>query len=106
MSEIVVMARARVKEGEEAAAEAAFRDVIAPSHDEAGCSRYALHRAADDPRTFVMLERWSSRGHLDAHLASAHVATLFGKLGALLEVPAEILVLEPLTDVAGEKGRL
>lgn len=106
MSEVVVVARARARAGEEEAVAAAFREVIPPTHAEEGCSRYALHRGTDDPQTFVMIERWSSRKALDAHLATAHVQTLFGKLAPLLEGAAEILVLDPLSDDLGSKGRL
>ena len=106
MADIVVVARAEAKSGSEAAAERAFLDVVAPTHEENGCIRYALHRGADDPKTLVMIERWSSRDALDAHLRSAHVARLFDALGPLLTGPAEILVLEALSDHIGTKGTI
>jgi quinol monooxygenase YgiN len=106
MSEVVVVARGRIKPGKEAAAEAAFREVIPPTHDESACRRYALHRALEDRQTFVMIERWESRQSLDTHLATQHVQTLFAKLADLVEAPPEILVLEPLSDESGDKGRL
>lgn len=106
MNEVVVVARARAIAGKEEAVEAAFHEVIKPTHEEEGCHRYALHRGVDDRRTFVMIERWTSRDALNAHLQTPHVQTLFANLAGALERPAEILVLEPLSDTSGEKGRL
>ena len=106
MSEVVVVARARMKAGKEEAAEAALREVMPPTHQESGCSRYALHRGIEDRQTFVMIERWESKESLDTHLATEHVQTLFAKLGDLVEAPPEILVLDPLSDALGAKGRL
>lgn len=103
---VVVVARARAREGKEREAEEAFRAVIPPTHQEDGCLRYALHRAIDDPRTLVMIERWSSKEALDRHLATPHVQKLFAALGDIVESAPELLVTEPLSDDFGEKGRL
>jgi len=104
--EIVVVARVRTIEGKEAEAERAFRDVIAPTHLEDGCLRYGLHRGADDRRILMMIERWSSRAALDAHLGSTHVEELFDALGGLLQGPAEITVLDPVSEDLGAKARI
>lgn len=106
MSEVVVVARGRVRAGKEEDVEQAFRDVMPPTHQEPGCKRYALHRGIDDRQTFVMIERWQSREALNDHLQTSHVQTLFGRLDDALEGPPELLILEPLSDSLGEKGRL
>lgn len=106
MPEIVVVAKARVKEGSESAVEQAFREVMPPTHEEEGCLRYALHRGTDDPRTFMMIERWTSKEALDAHLATGHVQKLFASLAPLVEAPPELFLAEPLSDDLAPKGRL
>ncbi len=34
---------------------------------EPGCEEYSLFRSTADPDRFVLMERWSSQAHLDAH---------------------------------------
>jgi quinol monooxygenase YgiN len=49
-----------------------FADAFVPlaqiTHAEKGCEQYRLFRAADDPDTVVLLERWTSAEDLDAHM--------------------------------------
>jgi quinol monooxygenase YgiN len=104
--EIVVVATFRVKEGREEDARRHFAAVIPPTHEEEGCLRYAFHQAIEDRRTFMMIERWTSKRALDAHLATPHVKRLFTALSDVVEAPAQIAILEPLSDTSGEKGRL
>ena len=106
MSEVVVVARARAKEGREQDLMRAFDDVIPPTHEEGGCQRYALHRGTDDPRLFVMIERWDSRADLDRHLGTAHVQKLFGALPDLIDGAPELMILENVSAATGDKGAL
>lgn len=106
MKEVVVVARGEVKPGEEEAVERAFMEVIAPTHAEAGCVRYAFHRGVENPRQLMMIERWASQDALQQHLASAHVARLFETILPRLVAPPELAVLEPLSDDTGPKGKL
>ena len=106
VSEVVVVARARAREGKQQEMEQALREAMAPTHEEAGCFRYALHRGIEDDRTFVMIERWRSKEELDQHLATAHIQKLFAALGSVVEAQPEILVLSPISDSMGEKGRI
>ena len=54
-------------------AEQLLRGLIEPTHAEAGCLAYALHRGSDDPQRFVLVERWASREDLDAHGVADHM---------------------------------
>jgi quinol monooxygenase YgiN len=96
MSAITVIARARAKPGSENELENALRAVVGPTHGEAGCLLYAVHRDLQDQATFVVVERWSSREAHQAHMGSAHVQELFGKVPLLVAAPPEILTLELL----------
>ena len=74
MAEIVVVVLFRAVAGGGADAEAAFAEVVPPTHAEEGCVVFAVHRVARDPDRFVLIERWASREALDEHLASPHLA--------------------------------
>jgi len=106
MSEVIVVAKSRAIPGKEAELEAALRACVTPTHKEAGCLTYALHRGADDPTAFALIERWTSREALDAHLRLPHVAALFTALPMLVAEPPEILVLNALGAGDPEKSRL
>lgn len=106
MTSLTVVAIAHAKLGKEAVLEKALREAIAPTHTEAGCLLYALHRDAQDPGTFVFVEKWTTKEALDAHLGSAHIAALFAKVPDLVEGEPRILVLDPLHDGDPRKGML
>jgi quinol monooxygenase YgiN len=106
MAEIVVVAKAKALAGKEAELENALRACVKPTHGEAGCARYALHRASSEPGVLVMIEKWGSKADLDRHLASAHVQALFKQIPNLVQTPPELLVLDPLQEGDAAKGKL
>jgi quinol monooxygenase YgiN len=57
MSTIPVVAIIRAKAGKEKALEELLKKIVAPTHEEPGCLRYALHKSQTDPRSFVFVER-------------------------------------------------
>jgi len=83
---------------------AALSAGIAEIHDEEGCELYAIHDAPDG--TIVMLEKWSSAAHLDAHAAGERVARMDATLEGLLASPAEITRLAPIPAGTPRQGRL
>jgi quinol monooxygenase YgiN len=106
MSEIVVVGSFTAQSGREAEALAAFEALVQPTHDEAGCILYALHRGTDDPRRLAFVERWESREHLDAHLGSSHVSALLERADELLAEPADIVVYDARPLGEDRKGAL
>ncbi len=106
MSELVVVGSFTAQPGREAEALAAFEALVQPTHDEAGCILYALHRGTDDPRRLAFVERWESREHLDAHLASAHVAAVLARADELFEEGGEIVVYDAVPQGETKKGSL
>jgi quinol monooxygenase YgiN len=105
MSEVVVAASFKVKDGREQEAEDALRAVARETHKEDGCLLYALHRGVDDPGRFVLLERWRSREDLDAHLRQPYIAQLAATADAL-EEPAGVWFTEALPEGDPDKGAL
>lgn len=105
MSEVVVVGAFVAREGKESEATEAFEALVQPTHDEDGCILYALHRGADDPRKLAFIERWASRGELDAHLESDHVKDVLTKVDDLF-ASADITVYEALPGGEDKKGSL
>jgi quinol monooxygenase YgiN len=64
--------------------------MIAATRDEDGCEMYDLVVGDDDPDTWLMIEKWSSRAHWDAHMATPHVAKGNEALAGLLREPTEL----------------
>ncbi|MGW4164849.1 putative quinol monooxygenase [Streptomyces sp. NPDC004788] len=72
---------------------AAFERLAPLVRAEEGCLRYDLHRVADDPDRFVILERWASAEALAAHDAAPHMAEAAVANKAFRAGPAEAVVL-------------
>ncbi len=104
--QVTVTARSKAKPGREKDLENALRAVTGPTHAEEGCLRYAVHRATDDPGSFLIVERWTSMEALNAHLKSPHVQELFAKAPELVVAPAEILTFESVPMGQPAKGLL
>lgn len=69
----------------------AFLDsMMAATREEEGCEMYDLVVGDDDPFTWLMIEKWSSREHWDAHMLTAHVAKGNAALADLLREPTEL----------------
>jgi len=46
----------------------ALKGTIDITHGEDGCEQYELCFSTEDPNKMVLLERWTSAAHLDAHM--------------------------------------
>lgn len=57
--------------------------MAADSLAEAGCVAYGFWTDPSDPVRFRVFEEWESAEALDAHFATAHVATFVAALGGL-----------------------
>jgi quinol monooxygenase YgiN len=87
---LTVTARAKAKPGKEAEVLKLLISLVEPSRKDAGCVNYDLHRSHDDPASFLFHENWSSREHLNQHLAKPDVQATLSKLGSLVAEPLEI----------------
>jgi quinol monooxygenase YgiN len=106
MADVVVVVLFRAVAGGGADAEAAFAEVVPPTHAEEGCDLFAVHRVAGDPDRFVLIERWASREALDEHLASPHLAAFRARGADIWAEPPEITLAEALPLGEAEKGSL
>ena len=71
---IFVISTVHLKPGALEACLAAARPCIAGTVKEDGCISYDVHTSVTDPDKIVFVERWESRAHLDAHMATPHMA--------------------------------
>ena len=106
MPEVAAVAIMSAQPGKEAELEAQLRTLIAASHADDGCIKYALHRAVDDPAKFVIVEKWASQEQLDGHAANPVLAS-FGKAAAgLLGGMPTIVFMHPLPEGEADRGSL
>lgn len=103
---ITVVATLITREGQEAAALEALTEAVRATHDEAGNLVYALHRDSQDPRVFVIVERWTSPVALESHFQQPHMVELLGRADALLSEPPTIRVCESIDAGDPVKGSL
>lgn len=68
----VVLARWTAKLGEEGEVAAALAGLIEPSRAEPGNLVYQVHRDPNDPRVFLIYERYEDEDAYAAHAASEH----------------------------------
>ena len=47
------------------------------SRGEPGCTRFEVYHSQTDRRTFLLVERWDSQAHVDAHRAGATFREFF-----------------------------
>ena len=95
MSEVVVVAVARCKDGEAERMRAVMSEVAAASNEEEGCLSYVIHADKNDPNRLVVVERWVSQDALDHHLTLPHVQKVAESIDALAE-PPQIYFCDPL----------
>jgi (4S)-4-hydroxy-5-phosphonooxypentane-2,3-dione isomerase len=69
---ITVIATWVAKESEEAAVERLLRDNAVATNAEPGCREFTVLRSHDEPRTFVLYERYDDEAAFQAHRESAH----------------------------------
>jgi quinol monooxygenase YgiN len=48
-------------------------ECITETRKEKGCISYQGHTSIDDPNLYVVVERWESREHLNAHARAPHM---------------------------------
>jgi quinol monooxygenase YgiN len=68
----------------------ALRVMMAATRAEAGCEFYDLVVGDDEPDTWLMLEKWSTRADWEAHMGTAHVVAGNEAVADLLREPTEL----------------
>ena len=98
---IAIVAKLKVQEGKAGEFEAAAREMVA-AVDRAEAGRtlaYSLHRAKDDPHTFIFYEEYADADALAAHRTTAHMAAFGAKIRDLLDGRPEVTQYEPVVNL-------
>jgi quinol monooxygenase YgiN len=95
-SPLVVVATMKSKPGQETALRRELLNLIPTTRQEPGCLNYDLHTAVGHPDHFLFHETWTSKGHLDDHLARPHLQAFLARAGELLSDPPQITLWEKI----------
>ena len=94
MKNLTVVATIKAKPGKEAGLRQELLALIPTTRQEPGCLNYDLHQATENPAHFLFHENWTSKQHLDDHLARPHLQAFLAKAGDLLAEPPQITLWE------------
>lgn len=93
---LTVVALLKAKAGKESTLRQELLALIPTTRQEPGCLNYDLHQATDNPASFMFHENWTSKQHLDDHLARPHLQAFLAKAGDLLAEPPQITLWEKI----------
>jgi quinol monooxygenase YgiN len=89
--ELVIFARFHARDGQEAAVEAALREVTSITRDlEPGCSAIAPYRSVRDPRLFFVHSRWVDESAFDLHATLPHTVSFLDRVQRLIDHPLDV----------------
>ena len=89
-SNVTVVALLRAKKEQIDALRDELKGLIETTRAEPGCINYDLHESPDSPGLFMFHENWTSKQHLEDHLARPHLKAFLEKADALLAEPVQI----------------
>ena len=93
---LIVVARYVVSEGHESSVARLLRKNAEASRAEPGCLEFSVYQEIDDPRAFLLYERYTSEEAFQAHRRTPHFGGIIERqVAPLLEVRAWTRV-EPL----------
>jgi quinol monooxygenase YgiN len=93
---MIVIAKLKAREGQEATMEAALRDMVKNVAVEKGTEVYTLHRSSEDPAIFMFYEKYKDSQAFKEHSATPHFKALFDTVKPLLAAPPDIAMYEEL----------
>lgn len=96
MKHLTVIAIIKAKPGKEAALRQELLNLIPITHKEPGCINYDLHISTEHPGHFMFHENWTSKRHLDDHLARPHLTAIAAKADELFAEPPQITLWEQI----------
>jgi quinol monooxygenase YgiN len=99
MAEVYVIARSVARKGKENQLRELLRGMLAPTRAESGCKLYELYESGSKGR-FYFYEIWESQAALDQHAASPHFKRLEQTVGAFVQEPFEVNILERILNGA------
>ena len=94
--ELFIFARFHARPGQEAAVEAALREVVPPSRDEPGCLGIHAFRSTRDARLFYIHSRWKDEAAFETHAGLPHTIRFIARVEPLLDHALDVTRAERL----------
>jgi quinol monooxygenase YgiN len=89
--ELVIFAHFHAREGQEAALDAAVREVTSITRElEPGCLAIAPYRSVRDPRLFFIHSRWVDESAFDLHATLPHTVRFLARVQGLIDHPLDV----------------
>ena len=92
--QVLVVVTMRARPGAEGRLEKASREFVAASGGLTGSRGSTLHRSAEDPRMFYLVERFATEDAFARHMASDYFARFQAEQAPLLAEPVTAFFLE------------
>lgn len=86
----IIVARAAVKEGKEAAFIDAAKAVVKATRKEPGCISYTLYQSPMESSSFIFYEEYEDDAAIDAHANSDHFKIFAGTISDILAEELDI----------------
>ena len=93
---IVVIAKFLFVDGKMEEVKEILKELVEKTNQEAGCIEYKPYQSNENNLEVVMIEKWESQAHLDAHAKTTHFVELVGKLGDYNQKAPEIITYKNL----------
>ncbi|HET6951866.1 MAG TPA: putative quinol monooxygenase [Acidimicrobiales bacterium] len=90
MSEITYIVKITAAEGKLDEALAVLGTLVDAADAEPGTLAYELHTDAGDPDVIWFYERYADKAAFDAHVSSAAMAEVMGRMGSLVAGPPDM----------------
>ncbi len=97
MEPLTLIAKWKAKPGAEKQLYEELSKLVPTTLAEDGCINYDLHRASDEPGTFLFYENWTSRALWEQHINAPHIQAFLAVKDDIVE-EGEII---PCEKVAG-----
>jgi quinol monooxygenase YgiN len=99
--ELVIFARFHARDGQEAAVEAAVREVTSITCElEPGCLAIAPYRSLRNPKLFFIHSRWVDETAFDLHATLPHTVRFLERVQRLIDHPLDVNRTTVLVQVA------
>jgi len=88
--ELVIIARFRARQGQEASVAQAISEVALPTKAEPDCKYYGAYRSMREPALFFIVSRWSDEAAFERHAQLPHTVKFLERVEALIDHPLDI----------------
>lgn len=93
---VIVTAKSFFKEGKLKEAEGLLRELIEKTNLEDGCIEYRAYKRDQTTDEIVIIEKWESKKHLDAHMKTKHFTEILPKLSEMCDKEMEVAIYNEL----------